>query len=264
VVHYLATGDTHARAISDFVSRRAFEASDIFRDVLSHVSGRDQLAVSIPGRDGFAIGLAVNRDRRGFSKREHAAFDALRPFLLQGYREASAREHARAVIAALGAAAAGIDQPVILVGPRCHVEHMTPGAAELLGDPAPVTGARLCEPLGSWLREQRGRAVPAPLRAAGCSARLVRGAAPGLDAIMLSPSDGGLTPDALRATGLTPRESEVMALVAAGHTNAAAGAQLGIAEATVAKHLQHVNEKLEVTSRTAAVARLRELVSGSA
>jgi DNA-binding CsgD family transcriptional regulator len=264
VRHFVATGDPATHAISDLVSRRAFEESGFYRDVLSHVSGRDQLAVSIPGRDGLIIGLAVNRDRRGFSKREHSMYDTLRPFLLQGYRDAAMREHARAVIAALGAVSAAIDQPVVLVGARCHVEHMTPGAAELLGDSAPVTGARLGEPLGSWLREQRGRAVPASLRAGGWSARLVRGAAPGVDAIVLSPAAGALTAAALRAAGLTPRESEVIELVAAGLTNAAAGARLGIAEGTVAKHLQHVNEKLGVASRTAAVARLRELVTGTA
>jgi DNA-binding CsgD family transcriptional regulator len=263
VVHYIATGDTATRAISDLVTQRKFEASEIYRDMLSHLCGRDQLAVSIPGRDGLTIGLAVNRSRRGFSLRDHAVFDALRPFLLSGYQVASAREHARLVTAALSATADAIEQPVVLVGARDQVEHTTAGVAELLGDAAPVAGTRLGEPLASWLRDQRGHALPRPLQLGGCSARVVRGAAPGVDAIVLSRAERALTARALRGAGLTPREADVRELVAAGLTNAQAAARLGLAEATVAKHVQHVREKLGVTSRTAAVARARELVAGA-
>ncbi len=257
VIHYIATGDPDARAISELVSRRAHEASPIYRHVLSYCAGRDQLAVSIPGEGGLTIGLAVNRSRRGFSARDHAMYDTVRPFLLQGYENAVAADRSRRVVAALGATAAATDQPVVLVGPRGRVEHMTPGAAELLGS----FGDRLREPLAGWLREQRRRPVPSPARVNGFTARLVREAADGIDAIVLSPA-AGITPQALRATGLTRREADVMALVADGLSNAGVAGRLGISEATVAKHLQHVNEKLGVTSRTAAVARLRERVTG--
>jgi DNA-binding CsgD family transcriptional regulator len=262
VVHYIATGDPEARAISDLVGRRAYEGGEFYRDVLSYVSGRDQLAVSIPGRDGLTIGLAVNRGKRGFSQRDHAVYDAVRPFLLHGYRNALAREHARAVTEALGATADAVDQPVVLVARDGRIEHLTPGAGELLAEMGFGAIGRLTEPLAGWLRTQRGRAVPLPLRINGCTARLVRDAAPGFDAIALTISERGLSIRALSAIGLTRREAEVIALVAAGKTNAEVGGTLGIAEATVAKHMQHVNEKLGVTSRTAAVARARELVTG--
>jgi DNA-binding CsgD family transcriptional regulator len=51
---------------------------------------------------------------------------------------------------------------------------------------------------------------------------------------------------------LTPREWDVLALVATGRTNASVGATLGITERTVRKHLTNAYAKLEVTSRTAA------------
>lgn len=51
---------------------------------------------------------------------------------------------------------------------------------------------------------------------------------------------------------LTPREWDVVALVATGRTNAQVGATLGITERTVRKHLTNAYAKLEVTSRTAA------------
>ncbi|MEH3076169.1 MAG: LuxR C-terminal-related transcriptional regulator [Quadrisphaera sp.] len=57
---------------------------------------------------------------------------------------------------------------------------------------------------------------------------------------------------------LTPREAEVLALVALGRSNSDIAAELSISEPTVKSHLVHVFTKLDVTSRTAAVARARD------
>jgi DNA-binding CsgD family transcriptional regulator len=54
--------------------------------------------------------------------------------------------------------------------------------------------------------------------------------------------------------GLTAREAEVLRLVAAGKTNREAAAALVISEHTVARHLQNIFAKLEVSSRSAATA----------
>jgi len=53
---------------------------------------------------------------------------------------------------------------------------------------------------------------------------------------------------------LSPREREVLALVAAGRTNREIGAELFISEHTVARHLGNIYRKLGVSSRTAAAA----------
>lgn len=58
---------------------------------------------------------------------------------------------------------------------------------------------------------------------------------------------------------LTVREAEVLALVAAGSTNREIGQTLFLSEATVKSHLVHIFTKLGVGSRTAAVAKAREL-----
>lgn len=53
---------------------------------------------------------------------------------------------------------------------------------------------------------------------------------------------------------LTPRELEILGLVADGATNAEAARRLFISEATVKTHLLHLYEKLGVSDRAAAVA----------
>ena len=54
---------------------------------------------------------------------------------------------------------------------------------------------------------------------------------------------------------LTPRQDDLLRLVAAGHTNAQIARRLGICEATVRTHLEHIYTRLGVSSRTAAVIR---------
>lgn len=58
---------------------------------------------------------------------------------------------------------------------------------------------------------------------------------------------------------LTPREAQILALVAEGYSNPAIAALLHIGESTVKTHLLHVFEKLEVAGRTRAVMRAMEL-----
>lgn len=71
------------------------------------------------------------------------------------------------------------------------------------------------------------------------------GAAPDLaavEALVPGPATGGLS----------PREVEVLRLVAAGRTNSAIAAELFLSEKTVARHLSNIFTKLGVGSRTAA------------
>ncbi|MGK5558448.1 helix-turn-helix domain-containing protein, partial [Actinomadura kijaniata] len=56
------------------------------------------------------------------------------------------------------------------------------------------------------------------------------------------------------AEPLSPRELEVLDLVARGATNREAAAKLFVSEATVKTHLLHVYAKLGVNDRAAAVA----------
>jgi DNA-binding CsgD family transcriptional regulator len=54
---------------------------------------------------------------------------------------------------------------------------------------------------------------------------------------------------------LTPRQRELLNLVAAGHTNTQIARRLGLSQATVRTHLEHIYDRLHVSSRTAAVTR---------
>ena len=58
------------------------------------------------------------------------------------------------------------------------------------------------------------------------------------------------------APQLTPRQWELLHLVAPGHTNAQIARRLGISDGTVRTHLENIYRLLNVSSRTAAVTRV--------
>ena len=70
---------------------------------------------------------------------------------------------------------------------------------------------------------------------------------------------GSSGPDSTLVEPLSPREQEVLALVAAGHSNQEIARRLFITVGAVKKHLNNIFGKLQVRSRTQAVARAQAL-----
>ena len=87
----------------------------------------------------------------------------------------------------------------------------------------------------------------------------VRAAAAGESA--LAPAIAGRLLNRLRTpnVALSRREIDVLERVASGHSNKEIADALFVSETTVKSHLVHVFSKLDVTSRTGAVAKAREL-----
>lgn len=66
-------------------------------------------------------------------------------------------------------------------------------------------------------------------------------------------------PNAQRSLGLSAREMEVLALIADGLSNKEMASRLHVSPNTIKTHVARVLDKLEVSRRTAALARAREL-----
>jgi DNA-binding NarL/FixJ family response regulator len=130
----------------------------------------------------------------------------------------------------------------------------TPGAPRVLvltnyDTDADILGAIEAGASGYLLKDAPPGELVAAIRAAAAGeSALAPAVASRLDASQRSPDQR-----------LTVRGSEVLALVAAGSTNREIGQALFLSEATVKSHLVHIFTKLGVGSRTAAVAKAREL-----
>ena len=101
-----------------------------------------------------------------------------------------------------------------------------------------------------WSRPRAPAPAPAPEPATG-----------GTAAPPPASPEGPFAPDAARVAelGITPRELEILALIALGLSNREIGARAFISENTVKTHSSRLFDKLGVRRRTQAVQRAREL-----
>jgi HD-GYP domain-containing protein (c-di-GMP phosphodiesterase class II) len=76
-------------------------------------------------------------------------------------------------------------------------------------------------------------------------------AAEAVEAVLAAAGHRAKTPQPA-ASNLSPRELEVLALVARGATNKEVASELGISAKTAGRHLEHIYEKLGVTTRAGA------------
>ena len=113
---------------------------------------------------------------------------------------------------------------------------------------ADILGAIEAGALGYLLKD----APPEELLAA------VRAAAEGDSTLSPTVANRLMTRVRTPRTSLTPRELEVLKLVASGSSNREIGRTLLLSEATVKSHLVHIYDKLGVRSRTSAVAAARK------
>jgi DNA-binding NarL/FixJ family response regulator len=85
---------------------------------------------------------------------------------------------------------------------------------------------------------------------------------PGVAARVLGHFSSPVPPAGPAFPDLTPREREVLEMLARGRRNAAIAAELGVAAKTVANHLSSIFLKLQVADRSEAIVKARDLGLG--
>lgn len=140
-----------------------------------------------------------------------------------------------------------------------NITWITPAARELLADADLSSNHKQLPPvlLEFALSYIRSGQQNAPLRfqLGALSAKISACTIAHEYLLLLQRSSSGPNVDALRSDlGLTAREAEVLMWISRGKTNRDIGEILGSSPRTVNKHLEHIFEKLNVSTRSAAVA----------
>jgi DNA-binding CsgD family transcriptional regulator len=258
IAHYASTGDDSAVKFSDFLSDEELQRLGLYNEFFRPLRITRQMALSVPAGSTSVMGVALNRSGRDFSERDREVLNMLRPFVRQALEKASQATFIKDELT-------NNTKGVIKIDGEGRIESAN-AAAELLSaqyfgrqcNP----GSVLPSPVSAWLSRNSGFrfASVGPLtqtfvtrpgaltlrywpRLLGQRFLLLE------EAIHDSPA---ISPD----FELSPREAEVLALVMRGKTNLAIGKELAISVRTVQKHLEHIFLKLDVETRTAAVARV--------
>jgi DNA-binding CsgD family transcriptional regulator len=271
LVHVDRISDGRVWCLSELVSRRHFHRLGIYGEYYRHLGVEYQLAIALDATRSRAVGFVLSRGAPDFSSREERLIQALGPHLREAYRTALALEAVGTQYEVVEGVLTTLDVGLVELAADATLEATSPTIARWVAEyfGADVgTGARLPDALTRWLRASESRSrdgvlsppLP-PLVVEGPSGRLEIRLAERADrrVLVLRERRRGLRADVARRLGLTPREAQILALVAAGHSNAQIGLSLGTSPRTIGKHLEAVYRKLDVDSRTAAAARLQML-----
>jgi DNA-binding CsgD family transcriptional regulator len=233
-------GDFRALRVSDFLTQRELHRTHFYEVALRPFGIEHELEVDIPSPPSHMKTFQFGRAKGAFSERDRLVLDLLQPHLGRLWQAARTRRELAAALIGLDQAEAREPRGVILLGARDEVEYASEPARRLLREFAPD------ELLVEWLESGSRR----PLVHHRGERRLIVERVG--DALLLEETRPDL--------GLTPREREVLALVARGNTNAEIARLLWLAPSTVGKHLENIYAKLGVKTRTAAVARFLGLI----
>jgi DNA-binding CsgD family transcriptional regulator len=262
IARYNATGDGRPYAISDFLTSQEFHATGIYRHFYRHLDAEDQISFILPD-PRLIIGIALNRDRRGFTKRERRMLNALRPHLVQAYRNAEDFSRLQRSIEAMHRLVEAEGEGLVLLDRHQRIEHCTPTAQAIFERWFGGFGtAALPEPVQGWLAAgTRTPAPPAPLVIDRANGHLLVRRVPVADteALLVSEQRSERTETLLRGLGLTPREAQVLVLVTDDHKVAEVASRLSISSRTVEKHIEHAYDKLGLDGRVGATNLVRQL-----
>ena len=238
----IASGDwTTARKVSDFVTLPEFRRTAIYdayyRGYVDH--WLDVGLAAEPARTRLFVFTRFHKD--DFDERDRLVAALLQPHLAERAEEAEAALRAAEAMAAIEEGTIDEARRVVLCSASGAIEFGSASSRALLK---------------RYLRLDNGR-VPTSVLARreltlrdGDRSLQIRIAQTGnLRLLMLEERD-------TRIEKLTARERQVLEQVLLGKGNDAIALELGIAPATVAKHLEHVYRRLGVQNRTAAAALL--------
>jgi DNA-binding CsgD family transcriptional regulator len=260
--HQQATADGSARRLSDFMSPEELHGLELYQRVYKPRGVEFQVAVGLTAKAPLIIAFALNREHEDFSDEEVDLLDHLRPHLIQGYRNVQAMAALRSIDGAL----AEVGRAVIVLGSHRVVGEAPPWALQAIEEHFGARSAFGLPPLvWAWVEEERrnsfddGRPrIHQPLASVvgdrQVVLRFVSGTPGRADALVVDEREPQRGTAELRRLGLTAREADLLWLLTRGEETVEVGRQLGVATATVNKHLQNIYRKLGVTNRTAAVA----------
>jgi DNA-binding CsgD family transcriptional regulator len=254
--------------ISDCADGAGFRNSALHADYYRRIGINYVMALPLWIDSANVISVVFNRSRCDFRNAERAVLDAVRQPLASIYRNLVACEEAGVGLKRMRDLATDGGWQMMRVSTSGRILEAPADALSLLKrffpEGAPGRESRLPAMLSEWFSASRNWGLERPALTAGREFTTSRFGAKLTVHFVGDPEDASagfllmksertaLSARQLAQLSLTEREREILALVAAGKTNAEIAIVLAISARTVQKHLEHIFQKLGVETRTAA------------
>ena len=250
--------------LSDLVSRPKWHDTGLYKELYRPVRMEHLIGAALPATGPCEVHIVGLREAIDFDERACAVFDLLAPHLAAVYRNAQAVGELETQLASLREGLEANGRAAILLGPDRRIRHISVRARDLLSGYFSTrwTDRRMLPAsIDDWLRRQglTADASVTPLRplvverdGRRLTVRLVRDRSGPL--LLLSERKLRIAPADIVSLGLSARETEVLAWLAHGKSNAEIAGILGLSPATIKHCLERVYVKLDVGTRAAATA----------
>jgi DNA-binding CsgD family transcriptional regulator len=249
--------------ISDFLTQTQFHRLALYNEYYRPLNVEYQLGTIISIDPKKIVALGLDRDHPDFSENERLCLDILRPHLAQAYRNLHTLDLMKRTIEESG-------KKLVLVNRSGRVQAVSDDVWQVLSKYCDISHSSgyLPDLLRNWTVHERSRfeyesgdlSPSLPLVISINGHNLIvhfiwGGTAAGQDLLLLEETPTNFGPAFSDDSQLTPRETEILAWLSQGKTNAEIGLALSISPRTVKKHLEHIYNKLKVHRRIGAVAR---------
>ncbi len=277
--YYLQTGDGRAQKISQVMTKSQFQRYCPSDEFARQLGAKYQMGIFWVAGPTVVTAVLLTRGQRDFSDRERALVDSLYPHLIQAFRNTASLNRLCRDVDELVELFEGPTSSVIVLAGDGSVKRWTQQAqtwiAQYCRTPFPAGKDRLPDCFAEWYKRQLALVAQETLLPSARDPLVVKKNGRQLNVqlipdhfrdehlLLLNEKPGDASWSALAEHGLTPRESEVLAWVAKGKTNAEVGEILQLSGRTVQKHLEHIYRKLGVETRTTATVRALNLLDVS-
>jgi DNA-binding CsgD family transcriptional regulator len=251
---YLDSGSHGPHRLSDAISLGRFKDSGLYRDYFRHFGVTRLAAVYVPLGRGTHLSLGVSRGGRDFNEEDMETLALLRPHIAEAFLRWQRIETTERLFAVAEDALVRIGRGLIVIAASGVVEHATPSASRWLAGACGVEAVHGRQAsaalMGIAQRATRGTLL---MHGASGSVTVRRMPRVGETVLLVEGPRPSRDLEEYRRLGLTLREAEILGWIGEGRTNVELAAILGIAPATVKKHLENIYRKLGVENRMSAV-----------
>lgn len=274
--YFLQTGDGLAHKTSQVMTKSQFRRyydGDVFARQLG---ARYQMGLFFTAGPSIITAILLARSQRDFAERERSLVNRLYPHLVQAFRNTASLNRLSRDLDGLAGMLEGTTSSVIVLAGNGRVKRWTEQGknwiAQYCRTPFPAQADRLPDCFADWYRRQltlvaQETLSPSPREplivdkdGRQLTVQLIPDHFRDEHLLLLNEKRRDSSWNALDEYGLTPRESEVLAWVAKGKTNAEVGVILQLSDRTVQKHLEHIYQKLGVGTRTTATVRALKML----